>query len=388
MTTILIIDSDPKEHQILSQILDHYSIESIFSCSDALEKIRLLQPDLILLGIRHWDFEAYSVIRKLCQNAEDTPLIVLSCTDDTEHIVKAVQSGAFSFISKPYNTAKLVRIIDQCIASNSCVQSKNTIRPAHLLPQVIGSSRAMKTLRRQIHLFSQTDLPILITGESGSGKELVASSIHHLSSRRNREYRIVHCGAIPFSLFEAELYGSERGAFTGAVSRAGYFEQADKGSLFLDEIGEMAPEAQVKFLRILEDKEIIRIGGRRKIPIDVRIISATNRILPRLVRDSLFRPDLYFRINTLNIEVPPLRDHPEDIPLLVRSFISHPDPLSCILSREAMHTLMQYSWPGNVRQLKNVLARAGIISGGAKIEACHLNLDRKDWDETPTAAIS
>jgi len=383
MSTILIIDSDPREHSILSQLLSDFSIESAYSAAEARTMLRQLTPDLILMEISLREESGLSLLAEMHENP---PVIVLSACSDTATIVKCMKNGAYNFIAKPYSMDRLMSTVMECITSQCVYQYIDPSTPDGPEGRIIGSSRIIRHLRKKIALYAETDLPVLISGESGSGKELVARTLHLLSKRSDENYRVVHCGAIPLSLFEAELYGSETGAFTGAVTRAGYFEQANRGTIFLDEIGEMPLEGQVKLLRILEDSEIIRVGGHRKISINVRAVAATNRRLAQQTREGKFRSDLLFRINTLQIEVPPLRAHIEDIPLLSRSILEpythEVDPLS----RDALKKLMRYSWPGNVRELRNVLNRAAVLAGGKLIKSYHIHLNEQD--NQTTAAIS
>lgn len=388
MSTVLIIDDDPKEHCILAQVLSAYRIESVHTAEEALDRLTYTRPDVVLLGIEIRSADGFDLLSKILSLPDNPPVIVMSTCGDPACIVKAIKYGAYNYLCKPYNAEQLLSLIRECIASHLMSYQDAAFRIKGPEDRIIGSSRIMQILRKKLSLYADTNLPVLITGESGSGKELAARTIHLLSNRRDGNYRTVHCGAIPLTLFEAELYGSECGAFTGAVRRPGYFEQAHRGSLFLDEIGEMPLEGQVKLLRILEDREIIRVGGHRKVPVDVRIISATNRDLAEQIGRAKFRSDLFYRINTLHVDLPPLRDHPQDIPELSRSILHSYSDDPVALSREAQRKLMKYRWPGNVRELRNVLTRAVVQSGEGTIEAYHIQFLETGVEDGSTAAKS
>lgn len=388
MSTVLIIDDDSKEHSILTQVLSAYRIESVHTAEEALDQLTYTRPDVVLLGIEIRGVDGFDLLSKILSLPDNPPVIVMSTCGDAACIVKAIKYGAYNYLCKPYDAEQLLSLIRECIASRLMSYQDAAVRIKGPEDRIIGSSRIMEILRKKLSLYADTNLPVLITGESGSGKELAARTIHLLSNRCDGNYRTVHCGAIPLTLFEAELYGSECGAFTGAVRRPGYFEQAHRGSLFLDEIGEMPLEGQVKLLRILEDREIIRVGGHRKVQVDVRIISATNRDLAGQVRRREFRSDLFYRINTLHVDLPPLRDHIQDIPELSHSILHSYSDAPVALSREAQRKLMKYRWPGNVRELRNVLTRAAVQSGGGKIEAYHIQFLETGCEDGATAAIS
>lgn len=373
MSFILIIDPDPKEHSILSRLLSQYRTESAFSALEAETLMQEVSPDLILLETELRDTDGCALLRKMQKDPDSSPVIVVSSCTKAPCIVNAMKAGAFDYITKPYNAEELLTSVRNCIASRCIQDYAVSDEEAHLEKIIIGSSEPIRRLRKKVAMYAETELPVLISGESGSGKELVARSLHILSNRQVEKYRIVHCGAIPPTLFESELYGSESGAYTGAVRRAGYFEQADGGSLFLDEIGELPLEGQVKLLRILEDREIIRVGGQRPVSINVRILSATNRDLSEYAKTGKFRTDLFYRINTLHIQVPPLRTHLSDIPLLCRAIMAEQADQSGSLSRAAVRKLMEHQWPGNVRELRNVLLRAYVTARGETIEPYHLS---------------
>ncbi len=387
MSTILFIDQDSKEHAILNQVFPEHCIKSAYSAGMAWKILETTIPDLILMDVMLPDADGPDVIARLSRLRGNPPIIVLSAYSAPARVVRAVRCGAVNYLEKPFNLKELRRVILESLFDRVIGDTAENPQETDLLDCIKGTSQAIRKLKDLIVLYADTEYPVLITGESGSGKELVAGTLRDLSKRGDRPYRVVHCGAIPDTLIEAEIYGSEPGAFTGAVKRQGYFEQAHRGTLFLDEIGEMPPEGQVKLLRILEDKSIIRIGGTHRISIDVRILSATNRILNSGVKDGSFRKDLLHRINTLSIVVPPLRDRRGDIPALSRHLLGNTTEVPEPFSRGAITKLMNHEWPGNVRELRNVLQRAEINARHGRIEAEHI-LFEETCKTNITAAIS
>lgn len=389
MSLILYLDQDKNEHCILSRILTEHRILSAFTAEKALNILKKETPDLILMDIKLPDMDGFELIGQFAQQfAGDRfgpPVIVLSAYSSTSLVVRAMRRGAFNYLEKPFNLKTLQRAINEGLTQRIKERQPQKSDTGGPLDAIVGTSPAAMELRATIARYAETDMPVLITGESGSGKELVARTLHLLSERRDEAYRVVNCGAIPPSLIEVEIYGSEPGAFTEARRRAGFFEKAHKGSLFLDEIGEMPPEGQVKLLRILEETSIWRIGGNSKIPIDVRLISATNRNLGRRVNNGKFREDLLFRINTLPIEIPPLRERITDIPALSRHLLGKGVEVPEPISREAVLKLMSHPWPGNVRELRNILFRAKVNSRGRRIEAGDIQFDRL-FSEAPTSS--
>jgi len=353
-------------------------VDSVAAVWNALER---REYDLIIMDIALPGDEGMEVLNGLQRLPDAPPVLVLSSWTGPSTVVKAIKGGADQFLAKPYNPEELRSVVQDCIIRSKIAQYSDSAPPDDM-SALVGDSPGMRKLKETIRLYAASNMPVLILGESGSGKELAARTLHQVSSRRQEPYRVVHCGAIPHSLIESELYGSETGAFTGAVNRAGYFEQAHRGSLFLDEIGELPLEGQVKLLRILEDCEIVRVGGRKKIKIDTRIISATNRDLGTRVKEGKFREDLLFRLNTLSLKLPPLRKHPEDIPRLCSYFLKSQSKAAnkrndgeAKISRAALVKLMEHHWPGNIRELKNTVLRASVLARGGKIEAEHIRIE-------------
>jgi len=312
--------------------------------------------DIILLEILLTDINGIEVLKRIIDIPDSPPVIILSKAADLSVIREAFINGAVDYICKPFNLEFLKTIIKRTFINfRACKCFKDLLSPE--LSNFIGETSVIKRIKRLICIYAGSEASVLITGESGTGKDLVARAVHGISSRRNRPYITKNCAAIPDSIFETELFGSEKGAFTDAVSRAGSFEQANKGTLLLDEIGEMAISSQVKLLRILEEKDLVRLGGVNRIPIDVRIISATNKDILNAVRKGEFRQDLYYRINTLPIKIPSLKERKKDLPLLINHILKKTGK-NMRISISAVEKLKAYSWPGNVRELKNVLERA------------------------------
>jgi two-component system response regulator AtoC len=287
--------------------------------------------------------------------------------------VEAMKNGAFDYLVKPYNVAELRIILERAFQlrklRDEVTALRTEVQDKYRLGNIVGTSPVMQEVYKKVGRVAQTNATVLITGESGSGKELVAKIIHNNSLRRDGPFVKVNCGALPEGLLESELFGYEKGAFTGAVARKpGRFELADQGTIFFDEIGELSLALQVKLLGVLQEREFERVGGTETIKVDVRIIAATNRDLEAMVRNGLFREDLYYRLKVVPIHVPPLRERTEDIPLLIEYFLArfaaeaHREPP--IITAEAVQLLRRYQWPGNVRELANVLERAVIMSSG------------------------
>ncbi len=301
-----------------------------------------------------------------------------------------VRSGAFGYCRRPPSIRDLKTMLSRAFENSTLKQQLHTVQHQLEEPgscdQLIGSSPMMQQVYQLVHRVTNLNASVLVTGESGTGKELIARAIHNLGSRANRPFVAVSCGAIPETLIEAELFGHEKGAFTGTVgAREGYFEQAGDGTLFLDEIGDLSLFTQVKLLRVIQQMEFSRLGSNRLIPLRARLIFATHRDLAKLVAEGKFRQDLYYRINVMQIESPPLQEHPEDIPVIARHFLRHygqvfQKPMEDI-DQDAMAMLQSYSWPGNVRELENVMQRAIITAPGLTVRADDLTLNAAQEDE-------
>lgn len=318
-------------------------------------------PDLVLLDIRMPEMEGLQVLKEIRQRKPDTQVIVMTAYSDMETTVNAMKLGAYDFLSKPFNIDDCLMLIAKGLsakkAAENVQQQSSNVSTGGLIK---GNSPAMQEVYKLIGRVSAEDITVLITGESGSGKELVAQAIHYNSNRASKPFWAINCTAIPSSLMEAELFGFEKGAFTGAVSsKPGVFELAQGGTLLLDEIGDMSLEMQAQLLRVLEEKQIVRVGGKTRIKIDVRIIASTNKDLRKAIQEGKFREDLYHRIKVIEISLPPLRKRKEDIPILVNHFTQQyalqKKSIPKIWSEKAINCLLAYHWPGNVRELKNLV---------------------------------
>ena len=383
MSTILYVDSHGPSHALLRTIFPCPNITAIYSPERAFTEMHSNPPDIVITEIDFYGIDGFTLLERLIRCPEQVPVVVLSSRCSPYNVVRALRTGAEYFFPKPFDPEQFRSYIHKLLTfvlhtrQSACGESSD----AGPLGRFAGSSRSLEKLKHTLRLYAEAEAPVLIFGESGSGKELAAHTLHTLSSRCEGPFKCVHCGAIPPTLLEAELYGSEPGAFTGATRRPGLFEQAHSGTLFLDEIGEMSAQGQMKLLRIIEARQITRIGGRKRIPIDVRIVCASNRDMQQLVSEGKFRADLYFRIHTLPIALPPLRSRKEDIAALALQFLQNrPDGQTCSppeppISYSALMKLSHYHWPGNVRELRNTLQLAQVLARGKTIKAEHIRLD-------------
>jgi formate hydrogenlyase transcriptional activator len=388
--TVLVVDDDPFQVDLLEQELGAAGYRTLRASSgeEALAVAEQAQPDLVLLDVRMRGIDGYEVCRRLKarEATRAIPVIVLTALAETFEKVRAFREGAVDYVTKPFETEELLARVGTHIALRQEIEahrrSKATI---HLLVQEIGPSQdvllgdspALRRVREQIAQVAPTDSTVLVQGETGTGKELVARALHEQSARRERPLIKLNCAALPRELVESELFGHEKGAFTGAVQqRRGRFELADGGTLFLDEVGELSLEAQAKLLRVLQEREFERVGGSRSLRVDVRVVAATNRDLQGEVAAARFRADLYFRLAVFPIVIPPLRDRRDDIPRLLEHFVARTarrlgravDGVSpAFLERARDH-----DWPGNVRELENLVERALIMWRGGVLDGADL----------------
>jgi two-component system, NtrC family, nitrogen regulation response regulator NtrX len=398
MKSVLIVDDEKSVRDSIKMILEYEKFEVQYA-EDGLSAVARVESgdfDLVLLDIKMPGEDGLKVLRRFRQGHPDLPVVMISGHGTIETAVEATRLGAYDFLPKPLDSDKLVivarnaaeqhRLITEHRRMQVIVEGKNAI---------LGSSPKIREVIATIERVAPTDVRVLVTGENGSGKELVAKAIHRLSRRSGKPLIEVNCAAIPNELIESELFGHERGAFTGATGmRSGKFEQADGGTLFLDEIGDMSLNAQAKVLRALEEGKVERVGGGRQIPVDVRVIAATNKNLSDAIGANLFRQDLYHRLNVIPIKVPPLRERREDIPLLATAFtedICERNGMAVKrFSDEAMQRLQGMEWPGNVRELRNMVERLVIMTPGSYIEESHLESgqgggSRSAWDDLLSA---
>ena len=375
---ILIVDDEKNLRESLVELIEseNFAVESAEDGADALIKIRRENFACVFLDIKMPRTDGLQLLTKLSEeNLLKMPVVVVSAFGDSEKTIKAMRLGAFDYLTKPLDIAEILQTLKRAVAQFE--QTRTTENAAQTTTKsndetvsIIGTSRAMRDVFKQIGRVSGTDATVLITGESGTGKELAARSIHEFSRRKNAPFVAVNCGAIPENLVESELFGYEKGAFTGAVSqKKGKFEAANNGTIFLDEIGEMPLSAQVKLLRVLQERKIERVGGTHQIAVDVRIIAATNRDLPTEIAAKNFREDLFYRLNVVAIHLPSLRERLADVPQLAEFFLERaiakhrlPDKF---LTGAAMRELLAQEFAGNVRELENIIERAAVNSGAS-----------------------
>src|SRR3954464_4509269 len=351
-----------------------YEVTETPSGVEAVARVREGEPDVALVDLMMpGELDGMATLAKLRDAAPDLPVIMMSGRAGLADAVKATKLGAFNFLEKPLTPEGVLLAVSSAIELRQARRTTRALREEMgLAGQMVGDSDVMKEVRRLIARVAPTDARVMITGESGTGKELVASAIHEGSERRDKPFIRVNCAAIPRDLVESEMFGHERGLFTGATAqRIGRFELAHRGTLFLDEVGDLGPDAQAKLLRAIEAKEIQRVGGNRVIRADVRIISATNHDLQRAVREGLFREDLYFRLQVIPLAIPPLRERGDDILELVEhfseQFLQRTGQAKPRWRSDAWQLLRDYPWPGNVRELANIVERLAILHPGAEI---------------------
>ncbi|MCX7655271.1 MAG: sigma-54 dependent transcriptional regulator [Treponemataceae bacterium] len=367
MSSILIVDDEAGIRTTLSSILEDEGYR-VTTAEDAVEALRILEEgpiDLVFLDVllpHMGGLEALGIIKK---SWSDIEVIMISGHANVDMAVRAVKQGAFDFLEKPLSLDKILTLTKNALALKRLKHENLQLKQQQktVLQDIVGNSGAIQKVKEVIHQAANTEARVLITGENGTGKELVARAIHSLSSRQGGPFITVNCAAIPDTLIESELFGHEKGAFTDAISsRKGRFEQANGGTLFLDEIGDMSLAAQAKVLRAIQEQKIERLGGEGSVTVDVRVIAATNKDLEQACKEGTFREDLFFRLNVIPIHLPPLRDRPEDIPLLLHHFLKELHTSPPHLSAEAIEILQSYSWPGNIRELKNFAERLAIFS--------------------------
>ncbi|HVN32119.1 MAG TPA: sigma-54 dependent transcriptional regulator [Thermoanaerobaculaceae bacterium] len=373
--SVCVVDDDRAMRDSLASLIRSagLQVETFPSAQAFLARARTELPGCLLLDVNLPGLSGLDLQEELARADLQVPIVFLTGYGDIPTSVRAMKSGALEFFTKPFDDEALLAAIQQAVARASSTRSKNRNKVARApAEQLIGRSPALRTILTQVELVAHTDSTVLLLGETGTGKELVARSIHHLSSRSARPLVSVNCGAIQPSLIASELFGHEKGSFTGALhQRVGRFELADGGTIFLDEIGDLPVETQISLLRVLQERELERVGGNQTIRVDTRVIAATNRDLEASVASGSFRRDLFYRLNVFPIRVPPLRERKEDIPLLVQHFLRTLALRSGheIRSVDArtMELLQRYSWPGNVRELQNVIERWAIVCDSEEI---------------------
>jgi DNA-binding NtrC family response regulator len=373
---VLIADDEPNIRRMVGALLtgEGYEVTETPSGVEAVARVKEGEPDVALLDLMMpGDLDGMATLARLREIAPDLPVIMMSGRAGLADAVKATKLGAFNFLEKPLTPEGVLLTVTSALELRQSRRVARALRAElGFTGEMVGTSTAMAAVRQMIARVAPTDARVLITGESGTGKELVASAIHDASARREKPFVRVNCAAIPRDLVESEMFGHERGAFTGATqTRIGRFELAHKGTLFLDEVGDLGPDAQAKLLRAIEAKEIQRVGGNKIIRADVRILSATNHDLQRAVRAGSFRDDLYFRLNVIPLAIPPLRERGDDILQLVahfsEQFLQRTGQAKPKWRSDALQLLRDYPWPGNVRELANIVERLAILHPGAEI---------------------
>ncbi len=392
---ILVADDEENLRRVLTAQLEHDGYE-VHSVGDGHAVLRALEDhhiDVLITDLRMPKLDGMGVLKAVSARFPHLPVIMITAHGTVDTAVEALKLGAFDYVTKPFDQTEFRNVVTK--AARTRELSQMHARPStdeHGRYRIIGQSEPMCEVYDVIEKVADTPSTVLITGESGTGKELIARALHENSSRLGRPFVSVNCAAIPPDLLESELFGYERGAFTGAVtSKPGRFELADDGTLFLDEIAEIPVSMQVKLLRAIQEQEFERVGGIKTIKVDVRLIAATNRNLKSCIANGEFREDLYYRLNVVHIDLPPLRDRPSDIPLLIEHFL---EKFNTKLQRkvtqfgdDALRRLMVYEWPGNIRELENVVERCMIFSDDGEIEARHLPSEVRDQEIDPDQAL-
>jgi two-component system NtrC family response regulator len=402
--TILVVDDEPAQRELLGGFLAKrgWSVELAAGGAEALAILRRTAVDLVLADYRMPDLSGLELLKASQRLNPELPVVLITAYGSVASAVEAMKAGAYDYLTKPIELDELVHLVDRIAERQQLLtevrELRTQLRERFRVEGIIGESRQMQEVLSLVARVAPTPSTVLIRGESGTGKELIAKAIHYNSPRRDRPFVKVNVSALPETLLESELFGHEKGAFTGATERRiGRFEAADGGTLFLDEIGDLPLALQVKLLRVLQEREIERLGSQRPIAVDIRILAATNQDLERAVRERHFRADLYYRLNVFPIVLPPLRERSEDLPLLIefllQTFAARLGKPVMALSRQAMDVLMKYDYPGNVRELENILERAIILARHETIYVEDLPLHLRESPpenaaETPTVQAS
>jgi DNA-binding NtrC family response regulator len=383
---VLIVEDEENARKGYEALLRkwNYDVLGVGSGEDAISKFQEFGPSVILADVELPGMNGLELLGHLAEELEQVPVIIITGRGSDERIVQAIDAGAYWYIEKPLKPPILQALLDRALRrvhdQKAVAALTRQLRDAGRIGALTGTSPAMKEVMRQVEIAAPSTASVLITGETGSGKEMVARSIHMLSPRAERAFVAINCSAIPESLMESEIFGHEKGAFTGAAERRiGCFELADGGTLLLDEIGEMPAPTQAKLLRVLEDHKVRRLGSKVETPVDVRVLAATNKNPEQAVADGHLRQDLYFRLNVFHVHLPPLREHKEDLPPLVEHLLAeisekHGKKITGV-GADVMDLFKSYPWPGNVRELRNVLERAAIAADRSTISRQHLPSD-------------
>ncbi len=409
MEKILIVEDEPNARAGLAELVNSWGYRTAVAVDgvDALDRIAQWSPDLVVTDLKMPRMDGMELLHRIAELPQRIAVVLLTAQGSIESAVEAMRIGAYDYLPKPVDPTRLRSILKNAAQERTAADPAQASTPAAFSQQksaaprdsgpLVGSSARMEEIVALIHRIAPTNVSVLITGESGTGKELVARALHDLSGRRDKPFVAVNCAAIPETLIESEIFGHEKGAFTGAAERrAGCFELAEGGTLLLDEIGEMPAPTQTKLLRVLEDRKLRRLGSKSETPVDVRIVAATNKDPQVAVANGQLRGDLYYRLNVFNVIMPPLRDHREDIPAIATRLIDEMNTRhGCTVSGISAALLARfddYSWPGNVRELRNTLERAIILANSGQITPQHLPPDfgqlRSEEEETNAIRVS
>ena len=388
---ILVADDDASIRSLLRQLLqdEGYAVQEAATGVEVVDKVKETPPDLVIMDVHMPELDGIEALSRVKGSSPKTAVLIMTASGSSNAALRAMELGAFDYVTKPFELDKITYTVQKVFEHQDLRQEVELLRGeiSSLVQteRIVGSSPAMQEVYTIVGKVAKSDATVLITGESGTGKELVAEALHYNSTRRAGPLVKVSCAALPETLLEAELFGHEKGSFTGAMTqRRGRFELADKGTIFLDEIGEMSLQTQSKLVRVLQDRKIERVGSAVPIKVDDRVICATTKDLQKLVEQNKFRDDLFYRLNVISIHVPPLRDRKEDIPALVEHFLAKhrysAAAQPAAISEEAIRKLMGYDWPGNVRELENVIERAVVLSRGQIITSRELPFGDHEGD--------
>ncbi len=386
--SVLIVDDEVGARESLKMILkSDYEVFLAKNAEEGFLQIKVHSPDVILLDIILPDLDGLKVLERIKQSDPDMIVIMITATKTVKTAVEAMKLGAYDYVTKPFDIDELRLIINRSLSTKALEQEvkyrREEMDKSFDFGNIIGKSKSMKEIFKVVKQIADSKSTALIMGESGTGKELISRAIHYNSNRKSYPFVTINCAAIPETLIESELFGHEKGAFTNAIERKlGRFEVAHQGTLFLDEIGELSLATQAKILRFLEEREFNRVGGSKTIKVDVRLITATNKDLNQLIKKGAFREDLYYRINVVPILIPPLRERKEDIPLLVEHFINkfgiENNKNVKGITKEALDLMMQYEWPGNIRELENLIERVIALTSNEYLQINELPLSFKN----------
>lgn len=400
MPSILIVDDEVGMRNMLAKLFARNEFDTAVAqnIEEAVAHLETRVFDLMLADLRLGNESGMDVLSSAKKIHPETDVIIMTAYGSVETAVAAIQSGAADYITKPFKSAEVVfkvkRALEQINLRHTVRYLRQTVAQSFGYDNIIGTSKAIRDLKTVVDRIAPTGIAVLISGESGTGKELFAKVLHHHSDRRNRAFVPINCSAIPENLLESELFGHNKGAFTGAyTTKKGLFEEADGGTIFLDEIGDMPFQLQAKLLRVLQEKELRPVGGNTAKKIDVRIIAATNADLAEMVRDNRFREDLYYRLNVMPMNIPPLRERPEDIPILADYFLKNIsreyNRPTMSISADGLELLLKHTWPGNVRELENTLKRAAALSRRDQIQYEDIIfISPRDTSLTPQPTVS